>query len=170
MLYYIRDIANNIIGLVDSNNQLVSKYSYDAFGNVSKTTTKQLNDAGLFYFFSDYGNDNTGIGLNMNFTSRYGIGIHITSDIGFGTYFQLENLTYGADISLLDGISFNVGLISDDKTISYSLNVGWGTIGLCALGVGIIMQMPGINLVAASLLIISIIVKINNQKGVKRLS
>ena len=34
MLYYIRDIANNIIGLVDSNNQLVAKYSYDAFGNV----------------------------------------------------------------------------------------------------------------------------------------
>ena len=157
MIHNTHNILNNI-------------YFGNLFGNVSITTTKQLNDAGLFYFFSDYGNDNTGIGLNMNFTSWYGIGIHITSDIGFGTYFQLGNLTYGADISLLNGISFNVGLISDDKTISYSLNVGWGTIGLCALGVGIIMQMPGINLVAASLLIISIIVKINNQKGVKRLS
>ena len=34
MLYHIRDITNNIIGLLDSNNQLVASYSYDAFGNV----------------------------------------------------------------------------------------------------------------------------------------
>lgn len=34
MLYYVRDITNNIIGLLDSNNQLVASYSYDAFGNV----------------------------------------------------------------------------------------------------------------------------------------
>ena len=34
MLYYIRDITNNIIGLLDFNNQLVSSYSYDTFGNV----------------------------------------------------------------------------------------------------------------------------------------
>ena len=34
MLYYIRDVTNTIIGLLNSSNEIVAKYSYDAFGNV----------------------------------------------------------------------------------------------------------------------------------------
>ena len=44
MYYYIKDLQNNIIGILDSNNNLIVKYSYDAWGNILAIKDNLNND------------------------------------------------------------------------------------------------------------------------------
>ena len=50
--YYIRDIMQNILGIIDTNGSLVVKYNYNAYGNVS------INDDGTYTLNSFIANRN----------------------------------------------------------------------------------------------------------------
>lgn len=99
------------------------------FGNISYTVTTQLNDSEMFYYYSNVGNGGFSAGIGMNLGNWYGISAYVSSNIGFGTSMQITPwITYGAEISLQDGISFSFGTISGNTTQEITANVGWGTI------------------------------------------
>ena len=51
-------------------------------------------------------------------------------------------ITYGAEISLQDGISFSFGTISGNTTQEITANVGWGTIAWAYLVCAVIAAIP----------------------------
>ena len=99
------------------------------FGNISYVVTTQLNEANTFYTYSNVGNDSASYGVGMNLGNWYGTSAYISSNIGVGVSTQLTPwFTYGAELSLLEGISFSAGIISGNTTHEISVNVGWGGI------------------------------------------
>ena len=62
-------------------------------------------------------------------------------------------ITYGAEISLQDGISFSFGTISGNTAQEITANVGWGTIaGVCLVCAEIAsISMPGARVLAGLL-------------------
>ncbi len=123
------------------------------FGNISYTLTTQLNNSEMFYSYSNIGNGNYSAGIGMNLGSWYGSSAYVSSNIGFGTSMQITPwFTYGAEISLIDGISFSAGIISGNTTQEITANIGWGTIGVAlAVSAGIAaVPIPGARILAGA--------------------
>ena len=135
------------------------------FGNISYTVTTQLNDSEMFYFYSNIGNGGYSAGVGMNLGNWYGISAYVSSNLGFGTSMQLTPwITYGAEISLQDGISFSFGTISGNTTQEITANVGWGTIAgayLVCAGIAAI-PMPGARVVAGAAACVILLIDIFN--------
>ena len=135
------------------------------FGNVSYTVTTQLNDSEMFYSYSNIGNGGYSAGVGMNLGNWYGISAYVSSNHGFGTSMQLTPwITYGAEISLQDGISFSFGTISGNTAQEITVNVGLGTIAgayfVCA-GIAAI-PMPGARALAGVAACVILLIDIFN--------
>ena len=99
------------------------------FGNFSYTVTKQLNEAEGFYYYGNVGNGWASYGVGMNWGDWYGMNVYVSENIGIGTSAQLTPwFTFGAELSLLEGVSLSTGIISGNTTHEISANIGWGTI------------------------------------------
>jgi len=135
------------------------------FGNISYTVTTQLNDSEMFYSYSDIGNGGCSAGVGMNLENWYGISAYVSSNLGLGTSMQLTPwITYGAEISLLDGISFSFGTISGNTTQEITANVGWGAIAgayLVCAGIAAI-PMPGARALAGAAACLTLLIDIFN--------
>ena len=135
------------------------------FGNISYTETTQLNDSERFYSYSNTGNGGYSAGVGMNLGNWYGISAYVSSNLGFGTSMQLTSrITYGAEISLQDGISFSFGTISGNTTQEITVNVGWGTIAgayLVCAGIAAI-PMPGARALAGAAACVILLIDIFN--------
>ena len=135
------------------------------FGNISYTVTTQLNDSEMFYSYSNIGNGGYSSGVGMNLGNWYGISAYVSSNLGFGTSVQLTPwITYGAEISLQDGISFSFGTISGSATQEITINVGWGTIAgayLVCAGIAAI-PMPGARALAGAAACVILLIDIFN--------
>ncbi len=135
------------------------------FGNISYTVTTQLNDSEMFYSYSNVGNGGFSAGIGMNLGNWYGISAYVSSNIGFGTSMQLTPwITYGAEISLQDGISFSFGTISGNTTQEITANVGWGTIAgayLVCAGIASI-PIPGARALASAAACVILLIDIFN--------
>ncbi len=135
------------------------------FGNISYTVTTQLNDSEMFYSYSNIGNGGYSSGVGMNLGNWYGISAYVSSNLGFGTSMQLTPwITYGAEISLQDGISFSFGTISGNATQEITINVGWGTIAgayLVCAGIAAI-PMPGARALAGAAACVILLIDIFN--------
>ena len=135
------------------------------FGNISYTVTTQLNDSEMFYSYSNIGNGGYSAGVGMNLGNWYGISAYVSSNLGFGTSMQLTPwITYGAEISLQDGISFSFGTISGNTTQEITANVGWGTIAgayLVCAGIAAI-PMPGARALAGAAACVILLIDIFN--------
>ncbi len=86
-----------------------------ALGNISHTITMQHNDSGVFYAYSN---------------------------IGIGSSMQLGSFTYGAEISVLDGISLSFGTVSGNVTNETTVSIGWGTLAFAYTACGVIVSTP----------------------------
>ena len=132
------------------------------FGNISYTTTVQLNSAETFYSFSNIGNDGYSTGVGVNFGNWYGASVYVSSDIGFGSSWQLTPwLTGSSGWSLKDGLSISGGVIIGNTTHEITVSVGNGTLlgyAACAL----IAAIPGASAVAATAACIIFIVDLLN--------
>ena len=135
------------------------------FGNISYTVTTQLNDSEMFYSYSNIGNGGYSAGVGMNLGNWYGISAYVSSNLGFGTSMQITPwITYGAEISLQDGISFSFGTISGNTTQEITANVGWGTIAgafLVCAGIAAI-PMPGARVLAGAAACVILLIDIFN--------
>lgn len=90
---------------------------------------------------------------------------HVSSNIGFGTSAQITPwITYGSEISLLEGVSISFGIISDNETQEISFNVELGTIaGAYAVAAGVAMvPVPGARLVAGTAAVVILLIDIIN--------
>jgi len=134
------------------------------FGNISYTTTIQLNSAETFYSFSNIGNDGYSAGVGFNFGNWYGGSVYVSSDIGFGSSWQLTPwLTGSSGWSLENGISISGGVIIGDTTHEITVSVGNGALLGYAACAGIAaIPMPGARAVAATAACIIFIVDLLN--------
>ena len=134
------------------------------FGNISYTSTVQLNSAETFYSFSNIGNDGYSAGIGFNIGNRYGGSIYISSDIGFGSSWQPTPwLTGSSGWSLESGISISGGVIIGDTTHEITVSVGNGVLlGYAACAVIAAIPMPGARAVAATAACIIFIVDLFN--------
>ena len=46
--FYLRDVFQNILGMIDTNGNVVVKYNYDAYGKLLSTTGSQVNTIGVY--------------------------------------------------------------------------------------------------------------------------
>ncbi|MDE5539331.1 MAG: RHS repeat-associated core domain-containing protein [Bacilli bacterium] len=129
------------------NDSILSKI----IGNISYTATVQLNQANTFYSFNNIGNDGFSTGVGMSFGNWYNASIYVTSDIGFGSSWQLTPwLTGSSGWSLQDGILFSGGVIIGDTTHEITVSVGNGAILGYALCAGLTTApFPGARIIAA---------------------
>ena len=93
--------------------------------DVSITKTIQDRSVNGFYCYSDYGNDSNAFGFGVNFKEYHGVSFGVTSNIGFVTGGYIGNFVYGAEVSLLGGVSINLGSSEGNLTTTYSFSVGW---------------------------------------------
>ena len=132
------------------------------FGNISYTTTVQLNSAETFYSFSNIGNDGYSVGVGVNLGNWYGSSFYVSSDYGFGSSWQVTPWVTGSyGWSLENGISISRGIIVGDKTHEITISVGNGALlgfTACAL----IAAIPGASAVAATAACIIFIVDLFN--------
>ncbi|MCM1260424.1 MAG: RHS repeat-associated core domain-containing protein [Prevotella sp.] len=157
--------ANSVVMTHYTTSLIENAFIGSFFGNISYTVTTQLNDSEMFYSYSNVGNGGYSAGIGMNLGNWYGISAYVSSNIGFGTSMQLTPwITYGAEISLQDGISFSFGTISGNTTQEITANVGWGTIAgayLVCAGIAAI-PMPGARVLAGAAACVILLIDIFN--------
>ena len=133
-------------------------------GNISYTKTVQLNSAETFYSFSNIGNDGYSAGVGFNFGNWYGRSVYVSSDIGFGSSWQLTPwLTGSSGWSLENGISISGGVIIGDTTHEITVSIGNGALLGYAACAGIAaIPVPGARAVAATAACIIFIIDLFN--------
>lgn len=115
----------------------------DFLGNISYTVTTQWNESEAFYTYGNVGNGGASYGAGMNLGGWYGRSVYVSSNIGIGTSTQLTPwLTYGSELSVLDGITLSAGIILDNKTHEISVNVGWGGMAAAYATAALIASIP----------------------------
>ena len=127
-----RVLAFNIphIEMVNNTNKVIDNKLISWFvGNFSHKTTIQLSPSETFYTYSNIGNGGNSIGFGIDFGRWYGVTMHISDNIGIGSDVRLgSNFTWGAEVSLMDGVTINVGQIEGNITEEYSISIGWGIV------------------------------------------
>ncbi len=113
-----------------------------ALGNISHTITMQHNDYGVFYAYSNIGNSTSSVGVGLNIKDWYGLNVYMSSNVGIGSSMQLGSFTYGAEISVLDGISLSFGTVSGNVTNETTVSIGWGTLAFAYTACGVIVSTP----------------------------
>lgn len=115
-------------------------------GNISYTTTIQLNTSGIFYSFNNVGNDGYSVGVGLNLNNWYGTSVYVSSDKGFGTSWQLTPwFTESVGWSLENGLSISVGTIIGDTTHEISISIGNGAM----LGYAICVEIASMPILGA---------------------
>lgn len=134
------------------------------FGNISYTKTTQLNSAETFYSFSNIGNDGYSVGVGVNLGNWYGSSFYVSSDIGFGSSWQVTPWVTGSyGWSLEDGISVSGGVIIGDITHEITFSLGnIALLGYAACAVIAAIPMPGARAVAATAACIIFIIDLFN--------
>ena len=121
-----------------------------ALGNITYGVTVQHNSPETFYSFSNVGKDGSSVGFGTNFGNWYGYSAYLTSDIGFGSSWQLTPwLTGSSGWSLENGISFSGGFINGNTTHEVTISVGNGVLaGYAACALVAAIPAPGARVVA----------------------
>ena len=120
--------------------------------NITETVSTQNNRAGTVYVFSDIGNETISVGFGLNINDCCGFYSYVSSNFGIGSRVQIASITYGAEISLLKGISFSFGTICDNVSEETTINIGWGMLALVCVGIAA-FTVGGVPAVAAAILL-----------------
>lgn len=131
-------------------------------GNVSYTVTTQSQNSKKFYLYDNIGNDGCSKGIGFNLSEWYGVNWYYSSDFGIGRSVQITPwLTFGSEISLVNGISFSAGNVFDNTTEEFTVNIGWGAILAIAV-VPVIVSAVGISAFATAAACILLLIKSRN--------
>lgn len=133
-------------------------------GNFSKTSTIRNTSVNGFYSFSNLGNSGNSYGIGLNLNGYLGYSMYITDRIGVGNGASIGNFNFGAEVSVLDGISFSVGFSDGNVSTDYSVSIGWGTLaGAYVVATGMAaLPIPGARVVAGFTAIVIILIDIFN--------
>ena len=133
-------------------------------GNITYTVTTQHNPAETFYSFTNVSKDGYSVGVGMNLSNWYGASVYVSSDIGFGSSWQLTPwLTGSSGWSLENGISISGGVIIGDSTHEIAVSIGNGTLaGYAICGLVSTIPIPGARTVAATAACIIFVVDLFN--------
>lgn len=133
----------NVVSMTNYSTTLVKNILIGmALGNISHTTTIQHNNSGVFYAYSNIGNSTTSVGVGLNIKDWYGLNAYVSSNIGIGSSMQLGSITYGAEISVLDGVSFSFGTVTGNVTNEATVSIAWGTLAFAYAACGAIAATP----------------------------
>ena len=133
----------NVVSMTNYSTTLVDNILIGmALGNISHTTTIQHNNSGVFYAYSNIGNSTSSVGVGLNIKDWYGLNAYVSSNIGIGSSMQLGSITYGAEISVLDGVSFSFGTVTGNITNETTVSIGWGTLAFAYAACGAIAATP----------------------------
>ena len=133
----------NVVSMTNYSTTLVDNILIGmALGNISHTITTQHNDSGVFYRYSNIGNSTSSKGVWLNIRDWYGLNAYVSSNIGIGSSVQLGSITYGAEISVLDGISFSFGTVTGNVTNETTVSIGWGTLAFAYAACGATAATP----------------------------
>ena len=133
----------NVVSMTNYSTTLVDNIIFGcAFGNISHTTTIQHNNSGVFYAYSNIGNSTCSLGVGLNIKDRFGLNSYLSSNIGIGSCMQLGFITFGAEVSFLDGISFSFGSVTGNITNETTVSIGWGTLAFAYAACGAIAAIP----------------------------
>ena len=133
----------NVVSMTNYSTTLVDNILIGmALGNISHTTTIQHNNSGVFYAYSNIGNSTSSVGVGLNIKDWYGLNAYVSSNIGIGSSMQLGSITYGAKVSVLDGVSFSFGTVTGNVTNETTVSIGWGTLAFAYAACGAIAVTP----------------------------
>ena len=133
----------NVVSMTNYSTTLMDNILFGmALGNISHTITTQHNDSGVFYAYSNIGNSTSSVGVGLNIKDWYGLNVYLSSNIEIGSSMQLGSITYGAEISVTDGISFSFGTVSGNVTNETTVSIGWGTLSVAYAACGVIAATP----------------------------
>ncbi|MDD7314829.1 MAG: hypothetical protein PUH11_03785, partial [Bacilli bacterium] len=106
------------------------------FGNISFTTTTQLNSAETFYSFNNVGTEETSFGVGINLDNLGGASVYLSTNFGFGSSWQLGSwLTGGSSWDMKNGISLSGGFVLGNTTYEMNISIGNGVLmgyAICA--------------------------------------
>ncbi len=139
--------------LTISNDKLISEFTYGRiFGNATYSQTvivSQSEERGIFFAYTDVGNDMTIWGAGINLYEWLGIELYVNSycNIGFTwsitPYFQL-----GVSVGI-DGLGLSFGINSGNINHNISINIGIGTLAVAFAVVAAPVIAPAIGITTA---------------------
>ena len=133
----------NVVAMTNYSTTLVDNILFGmALGKISHTTTIQHNNSGVFYAYSNIGNSTSSVGVGLNIKDWYGLNAYVSSNIGIGSSMQLGSITFGAEVSVLDGVSFSLGTVTGNVTNETTVSIGWGTLAFEYAACGAIAATP----------------------------
>lgn len=88
------------------------------------------------------GNGGHSAGVGMNLGNWYGLNAYVSSNVGIGSSMQLGLITFGAEVSVLDGVSFSFGTVTGNVTNETTVSIGWGTLAFAYAACGLIAATP----------------------------
>lgn len=133
----------NVVSMTNYSTTLVDNILiWMALRNISHTITTQHNDSGVFYRYSNIGNSTSSVGVVLNIKDWYGLNAYVSSNIGIGSSMQLGSITYGAEVSVLDGVSFSFWTVTGNVTNETTVSIGWGTLAFAYAASGVIAATP----------------------------
>jgi len=110
-------------------------YASDPFlGTVgfSSTVTQQDKDAGVFYTYTDVGNDSSKSAAGVNIGDWLGLDLGVSSDINAFAGVQFTPWLH-CEVSVgIDGICIMVGFDIEDTSFDFEIKGGWGSIAILA--------------------------------------
>ena len=137
--YYIKNIQDDIIGIIDSNNNIIANYKYDSWGNIISITDNNGNDI----------SNNTNHIANIN-SFRYRSYYYDTETNLYYLNSRYYNPAWGRFINADGIIGANEDILGynlyaycgnnpiiqkdDSGKAAIALGLGFGTLGLIALG------------------------------------
>ena len=133
----------NVVSMTNYSTTLLDNILFGmALGNISHTTTIQHNNSGVFYAYSNIGNSTSSVGVGLNIKDWYGLNAYVSSNIGIGSSMQFGSITFGAEVSVLDGVSFSFGTVTGNVTNETTVSIGWGTLAFAYAACGAIAATP----------------------------
>lgn len=148
--YYIKNIQDDIIGIIDSNNNIIANYKYDSWGNIISITDNNGNDI----------SNNTNHIANIN-PFRYRSYYYDTETNLYYLNSRYYNPTWGRFINADGIIGANEDILGynlyaycgnnpiiqkdDSGKAAIALGLGFGTLGLIALGLAAQKAKKGIS-------------------------
>ena len=126
-----QDVVTDIVSHIERVHVTTPELMIDfgpLFGQIgfSTTTTKQNKESGLFYSYSDIGNDCRTYGIGCNIAGWLGGEIGVSSTVNVFANVQITPWIHGEISVGLDGVGITLGVIDDETTYDFEVKVGLG--------------------------------------------
>ena len=106
----------------------------------SSTVNKQNKRNGIFYSYSDTGNNSVSYGVGIG--EWYGIGVGASKDGNIFYEVQLSPYFHGGVSIGIDGFGYTYGIDVGNTAHDIEVKVGWGTVALIVFSCALKVPLP----------------------------